>query len=329
MNKIIYHKFRSRPKKHYPPFPSNYCTEYLDSVLAEKEYGMRLVVAQGYDAEMLYAMVEGGLNRNKFAKMLLNKYINNPKYLNGLVKWSENRVNSLRDHLEINLSKSNFNKLSNKEVIKHYNKYVSLYILFHLKNTPPWWIGAEAVETELRKSLATAKFSDSESAFQILASGSEFSTELLLEELSLLDICIALNKKGIKQLKSKQGITKPIRLLFEKHIKEFGAIGFGYNTGVIWDEKYLIKEINNILKNKYPPIKIKENKLQAVKTNLKIREEFEKKNKISNKIKILARALRQLSYLQDLKKSTQTRSHPHLVNVVYPEVARRTGLKKK
>ena len=95
----------------------------------------------------------------------------------------------------------NIQNFSNKEISNHYKKYIYLYRLFHLKNTPPWWFGSEYVENELKKHLSGSKYGDLETVFQILISGSEYISENLAQELSLLDICILLYKRMYKNFK--------------------------------------------------------------------------------------------------------------------------------
>ena len=328
MKNVIYHQFRSRPKKHFPPFTSVYCIEYFDSKLTEKEYGTRLAVVQGYDKEKTYAMVEGGMKQKELGKILLKKF-SNPNYLAELIKWSESKTNSLRDYLDFNFPTQKLRNISNVKFIKNYNKFVSLYRLFHVKNTPPWWIGADVVEIELKKNINNGKYKETEKIFQTLTSGSEYPTEGFLEELSLLNICDLLSKSNIQSVKKSIDMPVKIHRLFTKHTKEFYSMPFGYNTEVLLGEKHFIREINNILKEKEIPSEIKKIKLLSINKQIKEREKFEKKYKLSKKIINLAKILRQLAYLQDLKKTTQTRSHPRLFNLVFKEISRRTGLEKK
>jgi phosphohistidine swiveling domain-containing protein len=314
-----FHIFRTRYKRHFPLFPSVLCIDYCSSILADKEYGIRLkCIMQAYDEEKLYMTIGYKEHFEKFGWYFVKRFLKDPKYLPKLVKWNEKEKDSLKIYLEKNFPINELKKISNAEFWRRFDGYIKKYRHFHLKNTPAWWLGSDFVEIELRKCLK--RFKNADEIFEIITEPLEYKTENLLEELSLIDIAILAEKKGLKKLPEKVE-NQQIKKILAKHIDNFSYIPFGYNTGIVWGEKYFIDKVNKFLKN--DPQKIKKETLRNIKDKKARRERKSKEFKLTKKEIILARALRDVAYLQELKKATQTKSHPMLSLVIFKELSRR------
>lgn len=328
--KLSIHQFRSRPKKFSPYFPSAYCVDYLASDLCVKKYGFKVdFTAYAYTEEDLYALVSSKKDFEKFGRIMVKKFSNNPDYLKKLIKWSEKQRYTFIDFLKKNFPQSKIKKLSNKEIAERYKRYALLYRMFHVKNTPPWWCGTYQAEKELREYLAERKIANQDEVFLIIIESLEYQSENFQEEMSLLDIINKIREEKINKIKSLNNLPFLINKELEKHIEEFSSIPFGYNTGVIWDEKHYLKKINEFLAGGEDPVKLKNNIIAGLKRKKAKQASAVKLLKLPKKIYNLALALRRLAYLQELKKATQTKSHPYLQNIVYPEIARRLKLPAK
>lgn len=327
--KLSFHQFRFRPKKYTPYFPSAYCVDYLASDLSKKEYGMKSSFSiYANTEEDIIALVVTKEDYEKFGKYFVKKFKNDQNYLKRLIEWSENQKNSLKEFLENNFNKQTIKNFSNAEIAGRYIKYVKKYRNFHLKNTPPWWCGADHGEKELRTYLLKRKTESQNEVFQIITEALEYQTENFKEEMSFLNILDKIRKKKIKSIISINDFPFGIKKIIKSHIEEFSSIPFGYHTGVIWDEKYYLGKIKKYLAQKINPIEIKNKKLFELEKRKKAQKEIITKLKLPSKILNLAIALRQLSYLQEIKKMTQTKSHPYLQNVVCQEIARRLKIPK-
>jgi phosphohistidine swiveling domain-containing protein len=326
MKPLSLHEFRARPKKDTCPSPSSYCVDYGASHLATKEYGMRFKsVIYAYLTDKVFALIETEEDYQKLGKLLIESYLKDSRILQDLISWCEKNKELLRSYLEKNLNDKIISKLSNEELSKIYNEFIVLYRNYHLKNTPSWWAGSDAAEKMLREELSKLKLGD-DVFFKIIES-LEYPSEAQLEEYSLLDIAIAVQKLKINKLE--KNIPIKIKDLIKEHTYNFSSISFGYNTGIIWDEKHFISKINDILSSEKQSIEIKKEKFQKLKEKLIEREETIKKLKLPKKIVDLSVILRQLSLLQDLKKTTQGRSHPILQLVVHNEIAKRLKINRE
>jgi phosphohistidine swiveling domain-containing protein len=319
-----FHQFRARPKSVIPAFPCAYTVDYLSSNLAIKEYGRRVAALIFVFTESEgFALVETKKDHDKFGTLLLSRYEKQPAYLKSLIAWSESRKNSLRDFLEKHLPEQSIARLSNEVLIENYIAYCELYRSFHLRNTPPWFIGADAVEREIKRYFNENKLS--EDAISSLAEGIEYEPETAAEERGLLQIVTRLTKAGLARIKTIDDLPPVIRTQLRKHIHEFGAIPFGYNSGIVWDEPHYVGRINELLNLGNATQMLKEKK-QALKDRKKKQDALVRQLRLPARIIRLFIALRQLAYLQDIKKTAQVRSHPHLWRIVFPEIARRTGI---
>jgi phosphoenolpyruvate synthase/pyruvate phosphate dikinase len=328
--KLSFHLFRSRPKKYAPPFPSAYCTDYFSSSLAQERYGVKAsFAAYCYTEKDLYSLVGTKEDYENIGRMFAQNFAENPAYLNKIIAYSEKEKNSLRDFLEENLNQKIIKKLSNLEISSRYVEFVLKYRVFHLKNTPVWWIGADACEKEILKYFYDNKIKKVDEIFYMITEALGYKTENFQEEIFLLDVAAEIKRENIEIIKAPEDLPVKIKKQLDRHIYEFSSIPFGYNTGVLWDEEYFVEKINNLLKSGIDPKKIKQEKLFEIRRKKKKQDKMIEKLNLPKNILNLAIALRQLAYLQELKKTTQTKSHPILQNVVNREIARRLKIPKK
>jgi phosphohistidine swiveling domain-containing protein len=296
--------------------------DYCASPLSVKEYGRRFKLnLQMYDDKKLYVTIGYKDDFKKFGKYFVKRFLDEPKYLPGLVKWSEKNKYILKEYLEENFK--HINSLSNEEFWKRFKGYIDKYRYFHLKNTPAWWLGSDLAADELKRSLE--RFENADEIFEIITDPLEYQTENLREELSLLKIAIIAKQQGITRLTNNE--SPRIAQLLEDHTDNFSYIPFGYNTGVIWNKKYFIRKINQLLKR--DPQFVRKSILGNITEKIKNRDELIRQSKLSKKEKILAESLRALAYLQEIKKAAQTKSHPFLNLVIYKDLSRRLGIAAK
>ena len=319
--------FRSRPRKVVPSFPAAYCTEYMASRDGLKEYGFRVSsVIYAATEEDFWAILETNEEVKELQQKLLTRFLNANMYLHDLIEWSESQRNVPKNILKNYLNKSVIKSVSNQELSRRYIEYVNAYRYFHLKNTPAWWLGGEIVEKEIRTYL-NEHVDDPDEIFVVLSEALEYPTENASEEKSLLNIAIALQKKKIKHLHSATDIPKNIWLQFEKHVNDFESIPFGYDTGVLWNREHFLEKLNGLLLANC--LDIKNNKEKELVEKIKKRNELEQKLHLPPRINLLLQVIRQLAYLQELKKTTQTRSHPLLQRVVHAEIASRLKIPRE
>jgi phosphohistidine swiveling domain-containing protein len=151
----------------------------------------------------------------------------------------------------------------------------------------------------------------------------EYPGENFNEHMSLLNIAIKIKKQKVI-LNSLESLPQNIRADLHQHVKEYSSIPFGYRNGIVWDKKYFFNKLQEIAK--ISPAKVKRGQLAAIEKQIKERDKITANLKLPDDILNLVLALRKLAFLQELKKTAQTRSHPILQLVVKAEIAKRVGL---
>ena len=328
MKKLSLQEWRARPKNTLSMYPSMYTMEYLVTTAGLREYGGKLnsiiCVMTEKECEIL---LESKDNYKKIGQLLTNKFKKEPAYLSNLVAWSESQKNSLVNFINDNLNKKIISSLSNKQVAQRYKEYVGRYITYHLKNTPAWWIAPPIVDREIRKYFSEHNIKSIDKVLDIITAPLEYASESFMAEISILDIAVGVKKRGIKSLNKLSELLKEELEKFRALVKEYSSVPFGYNTGVVWSDRHFLNELNKALK--INPLKVKNLKTKVLSEKIKKRDKLFISLNLPSNISNLVIALRQVSYLQELKKTTQTKSHPLLQLVVKKEIAKRLELKKE
>lgn len=324
MKKLNLHIFRGRPKKHVPIFPTAYCCDYLASGQSVTEYGDRVTsLVYCFTDEDVIATINSKEDYERMGNSLIDKNFSVPGYLDDLINWSEENRNLLVDFIEENLGEGIIRTLNNQEIADRYSEYCELYRSYHLKNTPSWWVGSDALLARVTKYLQDHNVEGIDMVISQLIDATEYKTEAFEEELSLLGIAQELQLAGVAKA-DYEGLNNfpNVKARFDRHVRDFSSIPFGYNTGILWDKEYFLRKIDNVLSegniqelidSRLAEVRDKENKQKVLSDTLAL----------PNEIISYLKNLRQLAYLQELKKATQVRSHPTLQLIVKKEIAKR------
>lgn len=329
MKKLSLRGWRARPKDSISIHPSIYTVSYATGEKCRQLYGAKLKsVIYATHGQNTYVLIETKADYEKFSHSLVEKFKKNPQYLKKLIIWSERQVDSLYFFIKKNLDSGIIENLSNHQIAKYYLEYAERYTDFHFRNTPAWWLGAIATEEELKTYLQNNyPEQDAGALLSAIIAPLEYSTENFQEEMSLLNIAAKLQSNGIYKIKNYQELSEKIKMKFDEHVKKYSSLPFGYNTGIVWRAEDFIKRLRPMLKKN--SVLEKEFKLKEIKHKKIVRDKTLTKLKLPIDIKNLVIALRQLAYLQELKKTTQTRSHPFLQMIVKPEIAKRLKVEPK
>jgi len=314
---------RARPKKTCQPFPAIFTQEYLASQQMQKMYGHQAhAIILTWLHNDITTSTDSQFDQEQIGQKLCDKILQDPTWLDQNINWSQSQINTLKTLIESNLPKKKISKINNSQIAKIYLDYCKQYTNFHLKNTPAWWIGSSTLEHKLEKQLTKENLTK----LQIgpLLEPLEFEFEIQQEEKNLLKICHQISKNNY----SLSNLTSGIQTLIDKHVDTFSSIPFGYQNNTLWDNEFITNKIKNILQTHNPNTQLQ--KMQKQLENKKLKQKkLINKLKISKQLTNIITTIKKLSYLQDLKKTFQTRSHPHLQMVVFPEIARRLKIDKK
>lgn len=329
MKKLSLQGWRARPKDTIAVFPSVYTVAYATGRKCLKQYGAKLKsMIYVLGKEDMDIFMETQADYRRFSGLLVKKFKKQPRYLDSLIEWSEKNVDLLYDFVSDKFDPEIIRRLSNIEIAKRYNQYIERYLTYHLKNTPAWWIGALAAEKELNDYLS-ARFpaKDGNALLSAIIDPLEYRSENFNEEISLLDIAIDLRKINRRNINSIADWPESVKNKFQRHCLTYTSLPFGYKTGLVWTEKDFLKRLRTMLKA--DPAASKKLKLGEIKEKIIVRDRILNSLRLPGEIKNLVQALRKLAYLQELKKTMQTRSHPALQLVIKKEIARRLGLEIK
>lgn len=329
MKKLSLQGWRARPKNTIAVYPSVYTVAYATGPECLRIYGAKLnSVIYVIGKDDMEVFMESQADYQKFSRLLINKFKKEPKYLDRLIIWSEHHINYLYDFISKNLNEEIIGRLSNKEIAERYLKYSSKYLAYHLKNTPSWWVGAIAAEEVLRNYLIdNYPDNNTDDLLSTIIDPVEYPSENFKEELSLIDIAIKFRKGGYHRVRKVENLPSDIMISFHKHTRLYSSLPFGYKTGLAWKKEDFFRRFQLLIKK--DAAKLKNSK------SLEIKEKKTKRNKViaglglPQDINNLVFALQKLAYLQELKKTTQTRSHPILQLVVKKEIARRLHVADK
>lgn len=336
------YEFRSRPRKVIPPFPCCQCVEFAASDIVKNEYGHRFSsVIFALDPDRCTALIGTNEEYRAFGQAIVERLLEDRSWLSNLIASAEERMNHARDYARQYLTKEALQDLSNQELSDRFTAFHELYRDLHVCNTPPWWIGSEILTEELLARLTGECSQEKDVSFLLnrLLVAPEFLSEQAIEEESLLRIAVGIAQDAItrevgfdSQNASITDFSDSIQARFHDHVTEFSSIPFGYSTGVVWDEDVFWKRIQTWLQDP----SFKEHPEAFLQTFLRDREDVkmsrighERSLNLSEDTSYLLHCLRQLGYLQDVKKTTQVRSHPVLVLEAYAEIARRLDISQE
>lgn len=327
MKKMSLQSWRARPKQTIAVYPSVYTMSYATGKRSLRLYGAKLTAAvYAFDDRDMDIVVSTKADYRHFSSRLIERFQKRPEFLDKLIIWSESRTDYLYNFLDRNLGQKIIADLSNAEVANRYLKYVEKYVNYHLHNTPAWWLGAIPAEEKLREFLiASFPGRDTEKILAEIIDPLEYSSENVQEELSLLDLAVSL--KRLRPVKSPSDLPPAFKARFQEHVRRYSSLPFGYKTGIIWKEADFFRRLSALVKRQ--PAVLKARKLKDTKIKKIQRDRLTTSLKLPRLYYNLVIALRQLAYLQELKKTTQTRSHPLLQLIVKPGIARRLNLKSE
>lgn len=323
--KMSLQSWRARPKQAIAVYPSVYTMSYATGPRSLRLYGAKLAAAvYAFDDQDMDIVVATQADYQHFSSRLIERFEKRPEFLDKLIIWSESRTDYLYNFLNRYLNQKIIIGLSNTEIARRYLGYIDKYVNYHLHNTPAWWLGAITAEEKLRAFLEN-RFPerDYEKILAIIIDPLEYKSENVQEELSLLEL--VLEFKRLALVKGPADLPSAFRVKFQTHVKRFSSLPFGYKTGVVWTEADFFKRLVALAKRQ--PAVLKAQKVKEIKLKIKQRDRLLTSLKLPRPYYNLVIALRQLAYLQELKKTTQTRSHPLLQLIVKPEIAKRLHLK--
>ncbi len=317
------HIFRARPRESMIIFPAIVMIDYLATNFARKEFGDRINrIIYALREEDIVIIAETNKQFKRIGDNFVDKFLKERDYLKNLIKWSEGNINMISDSIKKNFPISEIENLSNNEIAQRYKKFVDTYEEFSITNIPCWWLGADSTEIRILEHLKKIS-NDPSDILSKLLDAPEYKTENNREELSLLKIAQKIKDSELSKVNSIKSLPTNINGMLKRHTEEFSSIPFGYNSGIVWDEGYFLNKINLILKKGKEPKAIIKEQEENEKDRIAKRNKFEKSLNLPKDILYLIKCLRQLAYLQELKKTNQTRSHPWLENNAKPLIAER------
>jgi rifampicin phosphotransferase len=312
---------RARSKKVCPPFPAMFTQEYIGTLDMKRVYGLKAhATIYTWIGDDFTTATDSYDDVGVIGKMILNKHLSDKKWLDEIISWSEKQKNKLKNFIENDFPVDDLSSFSNRKIAKSYFEYCQKYRNFHLKNTPPWWIGAPVFEEELNNYVGRGDVSKED--LKILLEPLNYSFDLINEEKNIIKIAIKLKK--FRNF-CENNIPKEVDRLLNNHLKDYSSVPFGYVNGVVWDKNFFINKIKTIISEEDPLKLLREKNKKLNLKKIKQKKLF-KKLKIDSRLKNIIEGIHKLGYLQDLKKIFQTRSHPHLQLVVLPEIAKRLNL---
>lgn len=323
------HQFRARPRKVIPPFPCCQCVEYAASDIIEKDYGHRFTsVIFAMDPEQCTALIETKEEFDIFGRSIVERMIHDRAWLQRVISEAESRMNEARDFGRAYLTKEALRDVSNQEASRRFTSFHELYRDLHFLNCPAWFFGGDALTSEVQSRLTHECPQEKDVPFLMnaLLVSPELLSEQAVEEESLLRLAVQVQKSGAQKFDE---LTPSLKKQLDEHVAEFSSIPFGYSTGVVWGKEVFWARIEAWLQNA-EFTRNPEAYLQAFldhRKEVKVkRDAQERALNLSEETIYLLHCLRQIGYLQDVKKTTQVRSHPILVLDAYAEIAKRLDI---
>ncbi|HVC58387.1 MAG TPA: PEP-utilizing enzyme [Candidatus Acidoferrales bacterium] len=312
------HSFRARPKSAMGGiFPALYAMQFAATAEMKREYGLRAhATVETWVGDDLIAAIDNEEDFKAMGRSLVKRALDDPKWLDSRIEWCEGQKDSLIEALEGKLPREKLQKASNAAIAEAYGVYVDRYATFHLKNMPMWWFGGEELETELAACIEKGTMSKEELAF--LLDSAEYVTESADEEMDILAIAALMKKKGGKD---------KIKKMIKEHTHKYFHIPFGYCNGVVWNEAHFEERARKMASEMKDPAAERAKRTKEFKDKAIKQRALMKKLGLDKRTVGMIEATHKSRYLQDLKKTVQTRGHPYY-HVVIGEMAKRLGVDK-
>jgi phosphohistidine swiveling domain-containing protein len=268
--------------------------------IVEGEWHHELILKENYDkaGEFLFNQL---LEDRKFIKKRLK---NGGEIGNNFISFLRNKFRNLKNY-------------TNEELLKLLDEFYDFYQKFSVVNMPPWIFLADKLSYHILERLSGFVKEDINKIFTILSTPNK-STYTKEEELDVLSLAIYIKENDIKDFKK----TNEFKTLVSKYF----WIPFDYLGPEIWDEKYYIKRINELLLFELDVLKKQKEEILQYQRSLELRQKrLIKELKLPEDLINLFEAMKDIAILQDQKKATTTESHYYLQNL-FRELAERTGM---
>ncbi|MBT4540829.1 hypothetical protein HOC35_04920 [Candidatus Woesearchaeota archaeon] len=311
IKEINFNKYVSVYKKHLTPFPVLLVVPAY-SIFFSKHLGFKLKkLFIKNDNGMWHAYVELD-NWNKSHNIMFKLYEKDPKIMD---KYLSKFKIEAKKYLKFTntLTTTNLSKLSDKELLKLYQRYSNGYVKSFVYGECPAETLRLLLEKELKPKLMQIVKNKNElnKIFSMLLIPSTPSFTAI-EEIELLKIAILAKKKG------------KISNKLKTHLHNYKWIPVDYNYEP-WKLKDITSRLKEIMKDKFSPekkITDTNNYMKSIKTKQKM---IISKYKIPKNIVKDCITAQKCMILMDMKKEVYTKAHYH-VQFLIKEISKRLGL---
>lgn len=139
ISKLRLQSWRARPKADTAVYPSLYTIRYASGKACLKEYGAKLKsVICIINRDDFIIVLNSKVDFDKFGAIFISKFKREPRYLDDLIKWSQDNINIIYDYIEQNLNQNIIRTLTNTELSRRYQEYIKIYSAYCFKNIPAW-----------------------------------------------------------------------------------------------------------------------------------------------------------------------------------------------
>jgi phosphoenolpyruvate synthase/pyruvate phosphate dikinase len=274
-------------------------TNILMVVMTEGKWHHQIILNKDFEKSGEYFFSELLKDRNSLKKRL---------------KQSREIANNFLDFCRKKLS--GFNEHTNEELIELLEEYYDFYQEFSISNIAPWVFLTDKLSYEILDKLSDFIKEDINKVFLTLSTTNVLSYTKK-EELDVLSFTIDIKEKEIKDFKD---IPE-----FKKLVNNNFWIPFDYLGPNIWDEKYYIKRVKELLNFDLNVLKKQEKEIIQYQRSLEIKQKrMIKELNLPLDLIDLFEALKDLTTLQDEKKAITTESHYYLQQL-FKELAKRTN----
>lgn len=290
--------------------PVIYFFKQYDTATVGTDFLIAIVLEDGQHIEYIF-----NKDYEKAGEYFLKLFLQDKNFLKKRFKQSREIS---RDFLDFCRNKiSNLSGCTQEELLEILDKYYAFYQEFSNSNITPWVFLTDKLSYYILDQLSNFVKEDINKVFLTLSTPNE-PTYLKKEELAVLSLAIKIKGKGDKDFKGTAD--------FKKLVESYFWIPFDYIGPEIWDEKYYIKRINELLLFDIVVLRRQEHEVKQYQIDLEIRQkDLIRKLSIPQDLADLFEGLKDLATLQDEKKAITTESHYYLQKL-YKELAKRTKM---